>query len=466
MTKLYAYQEKGVELIDQFGGRALLADDMGLGKTIQSLWWARHHMPKGSTIVVVCPASVKWNWQREAAAHVNMRAEILSGLNPPVDSLREGCIYIVNYDILSGGRKKQKHRWLDLLRELQPDLVIVDECHYIKTMTAKRTKAVQSLCRIAPHVIMISGTPLTNRPAELFPAVNILCPEDFPSFRQYAWRYCNPKRTHWGWDLRGAANLDELHQRLTDCCMIRRRKADVLKDLPAKTRTVVPMELSSADASEYRKAEREFLIWLRKISPQKARSASMAEYLVKRGYLKRLAGMLKQRQVISWLEDFLEQTDEKLIFFGVHKKFLKPIYLHFKHLAVHVDGNVTGMKRQVAFDLFTKNKSKRLLVGNIHAAGCGWNGQVANHVAFGELDWVPGTHTQAEDRTHRIGQTRGVMCHYLVSKGTIEEKLCSILQEKQKILSEILDGHNNVELDIMLKLEKMLLEDGKKRIKK
>jgi len=454
VTELYKYQRQGIRQIERFDGRALLADEMGLGKTIQALWWADNYMEQDASIVVVCPASLKINWQREAAKHCNMRMNVLEGYKP--FDLMPGR-YIINYDILVG-HKRYESSWLEKLIELRPKLVVCDEAHYIKSPAARRSKAVAALCFGVPHVIMISGTPLTNRPAELYNILKILHPNEFPSYSQYCWRYCNPRVTPWGLDVSGASNLDELHERLTNLCMIRRRKADVLKQLPDKIRTVLPIELNSTAKAEYDRAERQFIAWLREFSPSKAKRAEKAEYLVKRGYLKRLAGILKQKSVIEWIGNFLQETDEKLIFFGVHKAFLRPIYDHFKKVAVMVDGSITGSKRQSAFDAFTNQDKKRLLVGNIQAAGVGWNGQVANNVAFGELPWTPGELTQAEDRTHRIGQTRGVVCHYLVSEGTIEEQLCNILQAKQQTLSNVLDGHEDVELDIMVKLNQALLD--------
>lgn len=465
MTKLYKYQRRGVRLLDYFDGRALLSDEMGLGKSIQALWYAHNFLDPKAKIVVICPASVKIHWQREASRHCNIRAEVLDGLHPRGETIPSSRMLILNYDILPG-RKGQQTTWLNLLYNLRPDLVIVDECHFIKSPEAKRSKAVALLCSIAPRVIMISGTPLTNRPAELYNALKILHPNEFPSRTAYYWRYCNPKVTPWGLDVTGASNLDELHQRLTDLCMIRRKKCDVLKDLPAKTRSVIPMELTPAAKKEYNRCEKEFVQWLWKISPDKARAAENAEYLVKRGYLRRLAGMLKQKSVIEWIENFMEESDEKLIFFGIHKAFLKPIYEHFKPIAVLVDGSVTGKHRQLAFDGFTNVAKKRLLVGNIQAAGLGWNGQVASNVAFGELAEVPGEMTQAEDRPHRIGQKKGVICHYLVSQGTIEEQLCQILQEKQRTLTHVLDGKNSIELDIMTRLDNAMLTKYGYKVKK
>lgn len=462
-TELYRFQKKGVRKIEQFGGRALLADEMGLGKTIQALTWTVNFLSPKATVLIICPASLKLNWQREAMHHYNLRCEVLSQLTPPSTKLPRGRKYIINYDVLFG-RKGQELTWMKVLTDLKPDLIICDECHYIKGMDAQRTKAVRIICKDVPHIIMISGTPMTNRPAELFPALNILCPEEFPSFSQYGWRYCSPKMTPWGINWSGAANLEELHERLSEICMVRRRKKDVLKQLPDKIRTVVPIELKEKDRKEYLKAEREFITWLRKLSPAKARSAEKAEYLVKRGYLKRLAGSLKLEATMEWIENFLTESDEKLIFFGIHKAFLQPIYDKFKDRAVLVNGSVNSSDRQKAFDAFTTKKEKRLFIGNIQAAGVGWNGQIATNVAFGEMAWTPGEHTQAEDRAHRIGQTRGVMCHYLVSAGTIEESLCKLIQEKQQTLTSVLDGDDSVELDISIKLEQILLRNRLKKV--
>lgn len=454
-TKLYEFQRQGVKRIEQFSGRALLADDMGLGKTIQALWWVHNYLEKSSRTIVICPSVVKFNWQREARRHCGIMSEVLSGVTPDRHILRRGKLFIVNYDILTN--RQGQESWLECLMELEPSCIIVDECQYIKNPAAKRSKAVKALCKEVPHVIMISGTPLTNRPAELFSSLNILCPDEFPSFNRFGWRYCDPKFKPWGLEFKGASNLKELHDRLNNLCMIRRRKEDVLKELPPKIRKVIPIELSPKNMAEYTKAEKDFITWLRKFSPEKARKAEKAEYLVKRGYLIRLCGTLKLKQISEWIKNELE-VNGKLIFFGVHKDFLGPLFREFKKTAVLVDGSVRDRDRQNMFDSFTKSKTKNLLLGNIQAAGVGWNGQAASNVAFGELTWTPGAHAQSEDRAHRMGQTQTVVCSYLIAKGTIEEKLCDLLETKQKILNDVLDGEARSGLDIMTLLENHLLE--------
>lgn len=463
VTKLHKFQRIGVRKIEQFDGVALLADEMGLGKTIQSLHWAANYLPTSAKIVIICPASLKTNWQREARRHCNLRSVIVSGMVPAhADILKHGRVFIFNYDILVGrGNNKTKLNWVSLIKKLKPDLVICDECHMIKSLKAKRTKAVREICKNVKHRIMISGTPLTNRPSELFSALNILLPKQFPSFVQYGWRYCDPKTTPWGVVYDGAKNLDELHSRLTELCMIRRLKKDVLKELPDKIHTTIPLELK--DRREYDKAEQNFIKWLIAISPEKARKAKKAEYLVRRSYLRNLAGKLKTSQVIDWIENFMEETDEKLIFFGVHVEFLQTIYEKFKKLSVLVNGSVQQKKRQALFDSFVSNPKIRLFIGNIQAAGVGWNGQVACHVAFGELPDTPGELSQAADRAHRFGQTRTVQCHYLVSENTIEEKMCDVLMGKQKVLSSVLDGGDSVGFNFEARVDELLISQYKKK---
>ena len=456
MTELFKYQKKGVIQIDKFDGRVLLADEMGLGKTIQALTWFKEN-PQLKLMIVICPAHLKWNWQREATIHINTRSEVLEGRKPPTRQLLSSHrILIINYDILP--------YWLEYLQELEPDLIVIDECQAIKNRSAIRTKAVQKLCKGIPHVIAISGTPLENRPIELYPSINIVRPDVFNSFYEYAHRHCKPQRKPWGWVYNGATNIPELHNKLIDTMMIRRRKRDVLKDLPEKTRNVVVVDLPNR--KEYDEAEKNFLGWLaRTYSKGKAKSAAQAERLTQMGYLKRLAGTLKLPLVVEWITEFLEESNEKLVLFGIHKVVMKQLKEHFKGMCVVVDGTVTGHHRQQAVESFQNCKNVRLFLGNIDAAGTGINLTAASTLAFGELSWVPAKHLQAEDRIHRIGQKNAASIFYLVARNTIEETLCKVLQEKQGVLNSTLDGSvQGVDhLDIMNQVEETMLRERRKK---
>ena len=428
MTKLYPYQREGIEQISRFGGRALLADSMGLGKTAQGLVWMRENAKP--PCIVVCPASLKINWAREAWKFVRIKAEILWGKKPPRGWRPNRRLLIVNYDILSG--------WVDLLKFLRPSLVMIDECHVIKNRGAKRTKAVRELCKRVPFIIGMSGTPMTNRPIELFSILSLLRKDRFDNFYKFAWRYCNPKHNGYGWDYTGSKNLGELHKQLSQTCMIRRKKRDVLKDLPAKSRFVVPM---AVQLKEYTYAEKHFAKWYE----EQGKDRSKAIQIVKIGELKRIAAKLRLASSQEWIKNFLESSDSKLIVFAVHKKIIEPLRKRFGNSCVVIDGSIVGQQRQNAVDKFQKSSSVRLLIGNIQAAGLGLNLTAADTVAFVEMGWTPGEHTQAEDRIHRIGQRNAASCYYHVAEGTIEEDLCRILQGKQKVLDATLDGKEQLE---------------------
>lgn len=433
MTVPYTYQIKGVRKLHQFGGRGLCADEMGLGKSFQALLYALRH-PEARPVIVVCPASLKWNWEREALVHVGMRAEVLEGTRPPKEGIvTPHNLIVINYDIL--------RFWLPYLIGLEPKLVIIDESQMLGSRTSKRTKSVKTLCYGIPHVLALSGTPLTNRPAELWPTLNILRPDLFPSFFPFAMRHAGARRAPWGWEFKGASHLSELHDKLKQTLMIRRLKKDVLKDLPSKRRCIVPLPLS--DPAEYERAVKDFLGWLADRNPVKLQSAEKAQQLTKLGYLKWLAGMLKLPAVMEWVDNFFAETDEKLVLFAIHKAVITQLHDRYKKLCVVVDGSVVGKKRQLAVDQFQRDKKTRLFIGNVQAAGKGLTLTKASTVALAEIGWTPGEHTQAEDRAHRIGTVKKVTAYYLVSKGTIEEKLLEILQAKQKVLNKTLDGGKN-----------------------
>ncbi len=442
MTKLYPYQIAGVRKIDEFGGRALLSDEMGLGKSGQVISWVANCMSAGP-VLIICPANLKRNWAREVAKFSNLRSEILSSQKPanmgmiPVNR-SETVFYIINYEIVKF--------WRDWIIELAPKLVAMDESHRLGNRLTQQTKAARVICHSGPeHVIPITGTPIVNSPAEFWSVLNMVRPDMFPSYYTFVHRYTVAQKKPWGWTFTGAINTDELHKKLTSTLMIRRLKKDVLKQLPPKTHVVVPLEIDNR--KEYDEAERDFIKWLEKIDAKKARRASKAQQVTRQGYLKRLAGTGKLRPVINWVDEFLKNCDDKLIVFGIHKDVVRPLYERFKDIAVKIDGSTSSKDRQIAEDQFTRGKS-RLFVGNIRAAGVGWNGQVAQTVAFAEMGWTSVEHDQAVDRVHRIGQTKATFAYFLVGENTIDEDICRIVQDKRKIADSIVDGLEYSDFDI------------------
>lgn len=440
--KLYPYQKDGVQFIESRNGRALIADEMGLGKTAQALQYLQIH-PELRPAIIVVPASLKLNWEREVKLWVNIKnkTEILSGKKPK--ELINKDIFIINYDILNA--------WEDKLSKINTQIVVLDESHYIKNNKALRTKAVIRLCQNIKHVIALSGTPIINRPIEFFNTLKLIEPKLFPNKMKFAERYCGAKYTKWGWDFNGATNTVELNELLTSTLMVRRKKEDVLGDLPPKTKSIVPMEINNE--KQYKKAADNIIQWIRENEgKKKAEKAKSAEVLVRIEKLKQLAVDGKITQCIDWIKTFIE-SEEKLVVFATHKHIIDTIMSEFKDIAVKLDGSTSPDQKQKAVDQFQNNPKIRLFVGNIQAAGVGITLTAASNVCFVEFPWTPGALSQAEDRIHRIGQeATNVNCYYLVANDTIEEDLINIIGSKQKTLYSILDGGDTDNLSTLATL--------------
>jgi len=433
--QLKPFQYDGVMHIKKHDGKALVADEMGLGKTIQAIAYMK--IRKIYPAIIVCPASLKWMWEQKVFEMTGIRADVIEGQKVRTSPAPHSKVIIINYDILGF--------WVQhIIRNIKPVLLILDENQYIKERTTQRYKNVKALSRHTPYILALSGTPLTNRPKELYATLNLIWPSKYRSYWAFAFRYCNPVKKRGKWDFDGANNLGELHAKLKRHGMLRRLKKDHLKEVADPEVEMIPLDLSKAGAVEYKAASRNFIRWLKSTSPAKAAKAKKAEKLVQMAYLKRLAAEHKMAAVFEWVDNFFVNTDGKLVLMCTHRNILKMIVNRYKAQTVYIDGSVTGKKRQYAVDIFQRNKKIRLFVGNIRAAGEGITLTAASTLAFIELDWTPGKHSQAEARIHRIGQLNTAKIYYLVAKGTIEEKLCKIIQEKQGIISQILDGSEKI----------------------
>lgn len=435
---LFPYQMEGVSYIESKQGRALIGDEMGLGKTIQALAWLQLH-PEKRPAIILCPAHLKLNWAKEIQMTLsdNLNTQILQGNKPyPIT----GEIVIINYDILKN--------WVEELQKIKAKVLIFDEAHYIKSNSALRTKATKKLAKEIPHRIALTGTPIVNRPIEGFNIAQVINKAVFPNFMSYARRYCNAYHNGFGWDFSGSANKEELHQKLTETIMIRRKKADVLPDLPSKLYSYIPMEI--CNATEYKRAEADFIAFLAETKGKKAaEKASQAEHLVRIEALKQLAVQGKIKQAIQWIRDFLDTNGQKLVVFGVHKTVVDALMKEFASEAVKVDGSVSATKRDEAVVAFQEDPNVKLFVGNIQAAGTGLTLTAASAVAFLELPWTIGELAQAEDRCHRIGQKDAVNVYYLLADNTIEMEIAQLLDEKKAVLNAVLDGKKVEETELL-----------------
>lgn len=465
--KLFPFQEEGVGQLENWDGRILIADEMGLGKTIQTLAYLQLHQEK-RPVIIICPASLKLNWAKEARKWIQVDSlQILQGTK--INCKITADIVIINYKIIS--------YWGAVLKAIQPKVIILDEGHYIKNNSAKRTKAVKKLCKGINHIIALTGTPIENKPVEIYNMVNIINPQLFPDPWAFKHRYCDAKYNGFGWTFNGAINTWELHNKLIKHVMIRRKKKDVLKDLPDKMYSFIPLEITNR--KEYEKAENNFIkyvkdnvtIEIRKLIGQyfnedspvqindeklkrlQAEKAEKATILAQIEALKQLSVRGKMNSVIDWIENFLE-SGEKLILFATHKFVIEELMNKFGKIAVKIDGSVLAINREKAILNFQNNKRIKLFIGNIKAAGLGITLTAASNVAFIEYPWTPGELIQATDRAHRIGQKFTVNIHYLLALNTIEEKIVNMLDDKQKVLDAVLDGKETETSNLLSELIK------------
>ena len=434
-TQLYDFQKRAVSFIEDRDGNALVADSQGLGKTLESLTYL-YKYPNLRPVLIVCPASVKLNWEREIEKFMDIdeQVEILQGKTTyPIDP--DSDFVIINYDIL--------YDWVSELRKMKFKVMIIDEAHKVKDPKSKRSKATFQVAKRIERAIALTGTPFLNRPSEIFNAVKLVNPKLFPNKWRFLNRYCGPKHNGFAWEYNGASNTAELNEILNKEIMIRRRKEDVLPELPNKRHIVVPSEITNR--SEYERAESDFINYLKEIDPEKAKRAMKSEAFTKLTALKQLALKGKLKNAIEWIDNFLEQND-KLVVFSFHRQTMDELMKKFKDIAVRVDGSTSGNERQRAIDLFQNDENTRLFAGNIQAASEGITLTAASDAMILEPPWSPGVLEQATDRIHRIGQTAdSVNIYYHVAEKTVEEKIMNTINKKSEILKQVIDGEEMTE---------------------
>lgn len=385
----YQYQKEGIEWLKSHF-KCLLADEMGLGKTVQVVGLV-NSCPGIQRVIVVCPASLKLNWLREFKAWGTrgLSFQVLSGTPKRGDKL-DGDVMIVNYDILS--------KWKDRLLGVVWDVVVFDEAHYLKNIKAERTRA--GLKLNANRVVFMTGTPIVNRPAEMF---NMLCKLGlFTNRKSFEIRYCDAKHVRkFGmriWDNSGSSNMDELAEKIKPV-MLRRVKKDVLKELPDKIHQVI--ELSGC----------------RDILDKVEWHNELPKHGSVTPEVRRLAGENKIFPAAAHIKGLLEEKP-KVIVFAHHKSVIGGLLQYLvSYNPLTITGSTSATMRQRAVDLFQTSPTHRVIVCNIQAAGVGITLTAADVVVFVELDWTPGNMKQAEDRAHRIGQKNNVLVQYLVAEG-------------------------------------------------
>ena len=411
--------------------RYILADDMGLGKTTSTILAALETGAK--KILIVCPASLKINWQREIENYSDRPVFIAEGKKFSTDH----DFVIVNYDILknfhdSDPKKKDE----SLLSQGKFELVILDEAHMISNVQAQRTKIINSFVRKVDRVWLLTGTPMTSRPMNYYNLLNLIESPVAQNWKAYAIRYCQGFQFTAGkrkvWNVSGASNLEELRDR-TSKQILRRLKEEVL-DLPDKIITPVYLRLKS---KEYEDLMGEYYDWYDK-NPDE--SSSLTVQFSKLMKVRKVIANEKTKQTIDFAENILEQG-KKVIIFTNFTDTLQTIYQHFGKQAVYLDGSCSNSMRQQSVDSFQNDEKIRVFVGNLKAAGVGLTLTAAEVVIMNDLSFVPAEHAQAEDRAYRYGQKSNVLVYYPLFENTIEGAIYDILNRKKEIIRTVMgDG--------------------------
>ena len=408
--------------------RFILADDMGLGKTTSTIIAALETGAK--KILIVCPASLKINWQREIANYSDRPVFIAEGKKFST----EDDFVIVNYDILknfhdSDPKKKDE----SLLLQSGFDLVILDEAHMISNVQAQRTKIINSFAKKVDKVWLLTGTPMTSRPMNYYNLLNLIESPVAQNWKAYAIRYCQGFQFTAGkrkvWNVTGASNLEELRDR-TSKQILRRLKEDVL-DLPDKIITPVYLRLKS---KEYEDLMGEYFDWYDK-NPDE--SSSLTVQFSKLMKVRKVIANEKTKQTIEFAENIIEQG-KKVIIFTNFTDTLQTIYQHFGKQAVYLDGSCSNAMRQQAVDQFQNEDKIKVFVGNLKAAGVGLTLTSAEAVIMNDLSFVPAEHAQAEDRAYRYGQKSNVLVYYPLFDNTIEAAIYDILNRKKEIIRTVM----------------------------
>ena len=428
------HQKEAIEKLlknDKF----ILADDMGLGKTTSAVIASLESESK--KVLIICPASLKINWEREIRNYTDRSVYICEG-----KKYEDADFIITNYDILKNFHDP-KDKENSLILKTNFDLVIIDEAHYVSNAQAQRTKIIMDLTKDIKRLWLLTGTPMTSRPMNYYNILKLIDSPVSQNWMAYAIRYCNGYQFRVGnkkvWNVTGASNLEELRER-TSRQILRRLKTEVL-DLPEKIMTPVYLRLKSR---LYEGLMGEYYDWY---NNRQEESKSLSVQFTKLMKVRQVIAEEKIATTIELAENIIEQG-KKVIIFSNFTDPLKKIHEHFGKKSVYLDGSTSKPARQDAVDRFQESDKIQVFCGNMKAAGVGLTLTAAEAVIMNDLSFVPADHAQAEDRAYRYGQKNNVSVFYPLFENTIEGVIYDILSHKKQIIGTVM-GDDGTSADIV-----------------
>jgi SWI/SNF-related matrix-associated actin-dependent regulator 1 of chromatin subfamily A len=469
--KYLPYQKECIKFVEEHNGYAINGDTCGLGKTIEAIGTMDISYP--GKYIIICTKSMKLKWAREIYAWTKKDSYIISG-EKQFTLPKNYNYYIINYHILgkenANDRKLENKRkedfnknellrkkeceekgefykkakyipgiirlegWFTELSKLNITGIIIDEAHRgLNNPKAIWTRSIIELYKaIKPKVFLpLTGTPIRKRPKNFYTMLHLTAPNLFPNEYKFYYRYCDPKHTRWGWTFDGATHEEELHE-LVSKIMIRRLKEDVLKELPDKIFSCIPMELTKLEEKNYLSTSEELIRVIKSTKNKLEKSNGLAK-------LKQLAYLAKRNSLFTWIDEFMEDND-KLILGCWHKMVINDLMERYGKIALKIDGSVTDKNRQIAEDRFQTDPKIKIIILQIDAGGEGLTLTASKSVGIIECPDTPGQIIQFCDRAHRKGQTEQVTVYFPFANGTIENIVADRIEESFRSMSMILDG--------------------------
>jgi SWI/SNF-related matrix-associated actin-dependent regulator 1 of chromatin subfamily A len=463
--ELFPFQKKGVAY-NRIHKKVIIGDQPGLGKTTQLI--ATVMSLNLFPCLIICPATLKLNWQKEWMDVAGKRAIILTDRIKTswaqYHKVGMADIFIVNYESLKkyfvkpgwskpkeGQFKLKDIPFLDTINLFK--CVAVDESHKCKDGTTQQAKFVMGICKGKEYVYELTGTPVVNKPKDLIPQLVIIdklkeivshlpntTGKDYSGYTRFINRYCGGGND--------ATNLKELNYRLASTCFYRREKSEVLKDLPAKMRQVVLCEISNR--REYEQAENEFVNYLKTVrgcTDAEVRKKLRGEVMVKMGILKQISARGKLETVQENVNEIIEAGEKVVLFCSLREigDNLKHMYPH----AVMIRGGMTPEEKNTSVTRFQNDPKCNVIICSIKAAGVGLTLTASSWVGFVEFPWTFADCEQCEDRTHRIGQVESVRAAYFLGENTIDRYCYELIQKKKSIAQDITGAIDDVSEEVI-----------------
>lgn len=437
--KLYPFQVEGAKFIEQalsVAKGAGIFDEMGLGKTIQALAYIFFH-PEATPVLYIVKSGIKFQWFKEIIRWLgpDFMAQVISTSKDYVfPNLKS---YIISYDLL---RRFPREK----IESLGIKLVILDECQQIKNPDSTRTQEVRRILRNENiKVIPLSGTPWKNRGSEFFPVLNMLDPVKFYSHQGFInrWvdKYWEGNRMREG----GIRHPERFKEHVKDI-IIRRERQEVMKELPIINRTKLNFQLEVMEKSVYEEEVSEFVKWYNEFIMTGEDIDSM-ELLAKMAKMRHITGLAKIPATINYVEEFIEDTDRKLVIFVHHKDVGQLIFNELnerfgKEIPVKkLTAELTSEERFAIQEEFNK-VPRMILVASTLASGEGLNLQTGSDCVMHERQWNPQNEEQAEGRFVRIGQKSDtVNAVYVEAEGTIDEDMDAIIERKRRAFHAVMN---------------------------